>query len=800
VWGLNDMAYDDIPQELKQYPNWICWRYEERDGKPTKIPYDPKTGFPAKVDDFRTWVSFEHALSTYSTVNGYSGLGFVLSDTDPFAFIDLDKTTDAATLQRQIKIFEAFDSYAERSPSGFGCHIIFKAHVPQGRRRGNIELYSSHRYMTVTGDVIAAKPIAERQSLANTLWHEMGKDINGHAITIDEPQTLDDNTLILKAMEESAKFAALFMGEWQGVYQSQSEADFALIDMLVFHTKNREQIARVFRMSALGQRTKALRNDYVNTMVVRSFDRYMPPIDFSNLKASFSRINETTPNVADLWSTTPGPSAMGGAVQQRGTGVGPEPHSVTTLVAGSSPAVNPYTLPPGLMGEIADFIYKAAPLPVPEIALAGAIGLMSGLCGRAFNTYSGAGLNLYTLLVAESGRGKEAMASGISKLINSAATLIPNRPGAVATASIREFLGPGEIRSDAALLRELNSRSCFVSVIGEFGLKLQAMTAQNASGYLVGLRSVLLDLYGKSGAGNVLRPMVYSDKDKNTKILNSPAFSILAETTPGTFYEGLTEGMISQGLLPRFLIIEYYGERPPLSETFHLVQPSSKLANDIAALGVQCHDLMAKGQILTPTFTDDAKKLERIYGEYARTAINKPENKSMAELWNRAHLITLKVASLIAIGINPHSPTIDAPIWEWAERLTTSSIRNISSRFEHGEVGKDDTTSKQETQAMRICNEYVNSDFNNVSNYVKQMGSFAANLHKQRIVPYLYINKRLSVISVFKNDRFGTTQAINKTLQALKDNGELFECTEQFLHTQGAPKAAKGTLRAFKVG
>jgi hypothetical protein len=48
--------------------------------------------------------------------------------------------------------------------------------------------------------------------------------------------------------------------------------------------------------------------------------------------------------------------------------------------------------------------------------------------------------------------------------------------------------------------------------------------------------------------------------------LLSPAFSILGESTPERFYGALNEDMISEGLLPRFLLIEYKGNRPPLNE------------------------------------------------------------------------------------------------------------------------------------------------------------------------------------------------------------------------------------------
>ena len=35
----------NIPRELRDVPQWVCWRHESRAGKPTKPLYDPKTRF-----------------------------------------------------------------------------------------------------------------------------------------------------------------------------------------------------------------------------------------------------------------------------------------------------------------------------------------------------------------------------------------------------------------------------------------------------------------------------------------------------------------------------------------------------------------------------------------------------------------------------------------------------------------------------------------------------------------------------------------------------------------------------------
>jgi primase-polymerase (primpol)-like protein len=53
-----------IPEELKARPQWVAWRFAERNGERTKIPVNPHwTQRLAKTDDPATWSSFEQALN-----------------------------------------------------------------------------------------------------------------------------------------------------------------------------------------------------------------------------------------------------------------------------------------------------------------------------------------------------------------------------------------------------------------------------------------------------------------------------------------------------------------------------------------------------------------------------------------------------------------------------------------------------------------------------------------------------------------------------------------------------------------
>jgi hypothetical protein len=157
---------ESIPKGMLALRRWVIWKYEERKGKTTKVPYNARTGARAASDDTGTWSAFEDALGAYKR-GGWAGIGFMLGD--GFVGIDLDKCIDPVTGEiapEAERIIRDLDSYAEKSPSGTGVHIIAKGALPAGRRRkGNVEMYDRERYFTITGNVIGNyREVAERQA------------------------------------------------------------------------------------------------------------------------------------------------------------------------------------------------------------------------------------------------------------------------------------------------------------------------------------------------------------------------------------------------------------------------------------------------------------------------------------------------------------------------------------------------------------------------------------------------------------------------------------------------------------
>ncbi len=748
------MAIENIPHEMRTYAQFVMWRYEDTDGKkPTKVPYSARTGQLAAVDNPNTWASFDECVQALSS-GWYAGIGFVLTEADPYAFIDLDSTNgDQTALDRQIKIFNEFDSYAERSPSGNGLHIIIKGAIPSGRRRSFIEIYSSKRYMTMTGDVYRNAPIKEQNDLLNALWAQIGQGSVATAVYAGVAEAKEtDEQVINRAMAAANgdKFAELLAGKWEGMYQSQSEADFALVDIIAFYTQNLAQIARIFRGSGLGQRDKAKRDDYVSYMLNKCFDRMLPPVDIDGLQ---NRLDESiaAKERAELPSQTSQPMQPT---------VAPKPIPETSSV---------YSVPPGLVGEVAQFIYAAAPRPVAEIALAGAIGLIAGIVGRAYNV-SGTGLNQYVLLLAPTGTGKEAIASGIDKLM---AQVIRTVPAAA------DFIGPGEIASSQAVIKYMSKGpTSFVSLVGEFGIYLQQMASVNAPPHLMGLRRFLLDAYNKSGEGKVLRPSIYSDREKNTTAVLAPSFSLMGESTPEKFYEGLHEGLISEGLLPRFTMIEYHGERPPLNPSHLQMQPSFELIDRLSTVCAHALTLNSQHKAIHVQTDATANKMFNDFNAHCDANINTSEREIRRHLWNRAHIKALKLAAIVAVGCNPYDPIINADIASWAINIVVADARNLLARFDAGEIGIDNDETKQLAKVISATKDYVISPWPEVAKYA---GEGAGILHSNRIVTYSYIQRRLASVAVFKKDRIGSTGAIKRALKTLCERGDLQEVSRATL-------------------
>jgi hypothetical protein len=148
-------------------------------------------------------------------------------------------------------------------------------------------------------------------------------------------------------------------------------------------------------------------------------------------------------------------------------------------------------------------------------------------------------------------------------------------------------------------------------------MRLKKMAAPNANANEIGVRGALMDLWGKSGHGNVLNPLAYSDKEKNTASVTSPSFTLIGESTPERFYEALDETLIADGLLPRFLTIEYKGKRPANNEASANAYPSFALIDMMRTIVAHVQAVMAANNVVNVELDDQAVQLMKDFDRYA---------------------------------------------------------------------------------------------------------------------------------------------------------------------------------------
>lgn len=244
------MNYDNIPEELKRLKQWVCYNTD-------KLPKNPLTGKNAMSNNPDTWGTFAQAELAMKKFKFY-GIGFMFAN--GYFGVDLDKCLDDTDFVDEF--VDTLKSYNEISMSGKGIHIICRGTLPQGqRRKKNVEMYQEGRYFALTGNIYNEdyKQIVNCTEQIKPL-HKKYLETQQQIVTdYDyEPLYMSDNEIIDKARNSKSGnlFQMLYTGNWEGIYNSQSEADLAFCNMLAFWTqKDAQQMDRIFRNSGL-MRTK----------------------------------------------------------------------------------------------------------------------------------------------------------------------------------------------------------------------------------------------------------------------------------------------------------------------------------------------------------------------------------------------------------------------------------------------------------------------------------------------------------------------------------------------------------------
>lgn len=290
-----EFLLDNIPESFTRCSRFCVWKLEQINERVTKVLYQPQSVCDhARTNDPTTFSSFDKAREAWRKYEQFWGIGVHISkeSTAGISAIDIDHCIDddGVITNEALEIVRLMDSYTERSPSGHGLRILFKAgeffynrdrYYIMNHPRG-LEVYVSgvtNKFVSLTGNILLkGNNIEEIKSvqLATLLERYMIKskpqqpqrDVNKRpTLSLDIP----DDDLIDKACDKSSKFARLWNGDLSD-YQTMdkdgkthvdhSAGDLALCGLLFWWTNgDRPRVERLFYHSKL-YRAKWERDDY----------------------------------------------------------------------------------------------------------------------------------------------------------------------------------------------------------------------------------------------------------------------------------------------------------------------------------------------------------------------------------------------------------------------------------------------------------------------------------------------------------------------------------------------------------
>ena len=259
------MQYDNLPKALRENGKFCLWMYEERQGqeKPAKVPYQIN-GRKAQSNNERTFTNY---ITAVEVLNRYDGLGIGIFK--GFSAIDIDQCiNEDGTLSPLSKaIVDLFEGcYIEKSPSGRGLRILFKASGFKydtakyyiNNINIGVEVYvygATKKFVSVTGNVFRDGEIIEAADKLQLLLDRFMLRPVKKKSKSQNPAIfyLSDEEILSRA--KAAKNREEFIKLWEGEIpedKSQSEADLALCAHLAFWCgKDTTQMDRLFRQSGL---------------------------------------------------------------------------------------------------------------------------------------------------------------------------------------------------------------------------------------------------------------------------------------------------------------------------------------------------------------------------------------------------------------------------------------------------------------------------------------------------------------------------------------------------------------------
>lgn len=282
----------------------------------------------------------------------------------------------------------------------------------------------------------------------------------------------------------------------------------------------------------------------------------------------------------------------------------------------------------GLLREVFEFYLTLTRRPSSIIGLATAVAFCESIFGRKVRSYTDLRTHDYTVIVAPTNCGKEAVVSTVQKLIYGAD---PNT----------KFLIPPNVQSGNGLLAAMATSPNCMWMCDEFGTFLEgALDKRQATKHTREIVDHLLQMYGRANA--TYQGAAHAGGAKNQ--IEQPSLSLLGITTGSTLFENIDRKQIESGLFGRcsFWPVQ---TRPKLRRT-RISEPKVELLDCIR--GWLQYDPASMPGVPSPAlpvikFSAEAERRWEEHEEAIDQRMN-DEAELRAAVWGRAAARSMKLA------------------------------------------------------------------------------------------------------------------------------------------------------------
>lgn len=747
----------NIPEELRALQQWVCFNIAD-DGR--KIPYTPGSDNMAASNNPRDWRSFRAALKDVES-GKRQHVGFCFSSTDPYTFIDLDDPEDS----EQDQVFKRIKTYAQRSISGEGCHLIARGTFegsgkhPSSPHAG---IFKENRFCLMTGDIIQDRSeiieVSNDDLQAIHSWLGGGSGSEELGELVEYQSEIPDQTVVDMGCDRFTKFRDLCRGKWQKYeeyHNDHSTADHAFIAMLCDLTPSNDQVRFLFYASGMWNAERADKkaahgpNGYVDRTIrkVRSQQARNAAIA-SRVTLCFG---EEEPEPVEVIEDAP----KGPSIFER--------------------------MPEGLIKDIYRYSMKTSFYSLPEASFCSALTTVSGIAGRAYLTSTSSGLNMWSILVGGTSCGKDEYQACIGRII----TALEKK----GMKSVGKLFG-GELASGQAIEQVFADRKRYIAYIPEFGDVFKNIANPLAPDYIRNLNRALLNSYNAAGKHGSIRARRKAQGVEGEESIERPCLVLAGEATPESLYGSMTTRELATGFLQRFLLVNVPPESWSMAENpEHSKAPPSALLARIEELVLLCDGMevdQRKGKnYITVEEEPEATKILHDYRIAKRREIMLcPDGIARKEVINRAGLKVLRIASLFAVSRDFHTPLVTVEDARWAIEFVEMMDSYMLSKFNSGEIGSGQT--KQEAEVVKAIKVLAS---------MKPAERRALGMNKKVsasafLIPLSALKDLVVNNASFSTDKRGAVTAFEQCVESLCKSGSISKldpsfCADNYDHRKG---------------